>query len=182
MAVWAGCFYNPNGAIASMGNWIATKFRNQLNKIEKKSDLRKLRQLKESFKSCGEAFYAEFPVSIKGPEHITIGNNVGISAFVHMWGHGKITIGNDCLIASHTSITSLTHDPESDLYRNDIIAKPVTIGNNVWIGTHAVVLPGVTIGDNAIVGAGAVVNKDVPANAKVAGVPAKIIGYTKHQK
>ena len=52
---------------------------------------------------------------------------------------------------------------------------PVKIGNNVWIGAHATILAGVTVGDNAVVAAGAVVTKDVPANAVVGGVPAKII-------
>ena len=52
---------------------------------------------------------------------------------------------------------------------------PIKIGCRVWIGAHATVLPGVTIGDNAVIAAGAVVTKDVPANAVVGGVPAKII-------
>lgn len=52
---------------------------------------------------------------------------------------------------------------------------PIRIGNNVWIGAQATVLPGVTIGDGAIVGAGAVVTRDVPANVIVGGIPAKII-------
>lgn len=54
-------------------------------------------------------------------------------------------------------------------------AASITIGKNVWIGAHVTVLAGVTIGDNAVVAAGAVVNKDVPADTVVAGVPAKII-------
>lgn len=53
--------------------------------------------------------------------------------------------------------------------------KPVKIGNNVWIGGRAVIVPGVTIGDNAVIAAGAVVTKDVPAGAVVGGNPAKII-------
>lgn len=55
------------------------------------------------------------------------------------------------------------------------IAKPVTIGNDVWMGANVVVLPGVTIGDNVVIAAGAVVTKDVPSNTLVAGVPAKKI-------
>ena len=52
---------------------------------------------------------------------------------------------------------------------------PIVIGKNVWIGANAMIVPGVTVGDNAIIGAGAVVTKDVPANAVVAGVPAKVM-------
>lgn len=59
--------------------------------------------------------------------------------------------------------------------RSSIIAKPIKIGNRVWIGIAATVMPGVTVGDNSIIAAGAVVTKDVPTNCIVAGVPAKII-------
>nr|WP_324248840.1 DapH/DapD/GlmU-related protein [Streptococcus macedonicus] len=55
------------------------------------------------------------------------------------------------------------------------IAKPVTIGNDVWIGGNVTILPGVTIGNNVVVAAGAVVTKDIPDNCVVAGVPAKMI-------
>ena len=55
------------------------------------------------------------------------------------------------------------------------MTKPVTIGDSVWIGGSAILLPGVKIGDKSVVGAGAVVTKDVPANVVVAGNPAKII-------
>ena len=130
-----------------------------------------------TFKSCGENTFIQFPVRIEGANYIEIGNNVSINAFVHMWGHGKITIGDDCLIASHVSINSVTHDATAKLYRNSIIEKEVFIGNDVWIGSHAIILPGLTIGNNAIIGAGALVNKDVPAGAVVAGVPAKVIRY-----
>jgi maltose O-acetyltransferase len=134
-----------------------------------------MRHFKKGLKFCGENVFIQQPVRFEGKDNISIGNDVSINAFVHMWGNGKITIGNDCLIASHVSITSLTHDPQTIPYKNCIIAKEVNIGNNVWIGSHAVILPGINIGDNAIIGAGAVITKDVPANVIVGGVPAEII-------
>lgn len=88
---------------------------------------------------------------------------------------GGIEIGNNVLIASHTVITSLTHDINADFYKNTLIKRKVTIGNNVWIGSGAIILPGVRISDGAVIGAGSVVTKDVPHNTIVAGVPAKPI-------
>ena len=162
-----------------MANWIITKVKNQVAKLNRFFERRKLRRFSKKFKSCGKGLYVRFPVCIEGQQHVVIGNNASINAFVHMWGHGGITIGNDCLIASHASINSVTHDTKAALYRDSVVERPVIIGNNVWIGTHAVVLPGISIGNNAVVGAGAVVTKDVPDNAVVAGVPAKIINFKK---
>ena len=67
-------------------------------------------------------------------------------------------------------MTVLNHDPDPDK-RGGMFAKPVTIGNKVWLGARVTICPGVTIGDGAIVGAGTVVTKDVPPRTVVAGVP-----------
>ena len=158
-----------------MFNWVKTKVKNQLIRLNGIIYFQKVERFKKKFKKCGTGVFIQFPVRIEGMEYVSIGNNVSINAFVHMWGQGIINIGNDCLIASHVSITSLTHDTNATLYRNTVLEKEVNIGNNVWIGSHAIILPGVNIGDNSIIGAGALVNKDVPANVVVAGVPAKII-------
>jgi len=144
-------------------------------KIEKWLYDYKLAKFKRQLGSCGEHTFIQFPVRFEGVKHICIGANVSINAFVHMWGHGGIHIGDNCLIASHVSINSVTHDTAALLYRDTIIEKEIRIGKNVWIGSHAVILPGVTIGDNAIVGAGAVVTKDVPAGKTVIGVPARVL-------
>lgn len=87
-----------------------------------------------------------------------------------------IHIGDNCMLAPGVHIYTATH-PLDAIERNSGVeyGKPVTIGNNVWIGGHAVINPGVTIGDNVVVASGAVVTKDVPANSVVGGNPAKII-------
>jgi acetyltransferase-like isoleucine patch superfamily enzyme len=91
---------------------------------------------------------------------------------------GPVTIGNHVNLAQGITVTALNHNFESPGSRIDeqgVSTKPVTIGNDIWIGANAVILPGVTIGDHSVVAAGAVVTKDVPPHSLVAGVPARII-------
>ena len=128
--------------------------------------------LMRQFAACGEGVSIQQPVVINDAAHLRIGARVSINAFVHIWATGGVTIGDDTLIASHVAITSLSHDPRAARFSASKMEKPVVIGRNVWIGAHAVILPGVTIGDGAIVGAGAVVTRDVAPGAVVVGVPA----------
>ena len=91
---------------------------------------------------------------------------------------GPVTIGNHVNLAQGVTITALNHNFENITLRIDqqgVSTNTVTISDDVWIGTNAVVLPGVTIGTHSVVAAGAVVTKDVPPYTIVAGVPAKVI-------
>lgn len=116
-------------------------------------------------------------VALIFPEHIYIGDDVSISgrAYLQASSKGYITIGDRCAIAAYSKIITPTHDPMALPVSSVGINKSVTIGDDVWIGTAALILPGVTVGSGAIVAAGAVVTKDVPENTMVAGVPARII-------
>jgi len=155
--------------------WIIKKIKNQFLKIGKKMSSAKLKKYLKAFKSHGENCFIQFPVHIDGQAFIKLGNNVSINAFVHIWGQGGLTIGNDTLIASHVSIITLTHDTQAIRYNQSLIAKPISIGNNVWLGAHSTILPGIVIEDNVIVGAGSVVTKNLTKNAIYAGSPAKKI-------
>jgi acetyltransferase-like isoleucine patch superfamily enzyme len=91
---------------------------------------------------------------------------------------GPVTIGNHVNLAQGITVTALNHNFADTTKRIDeqgVTTKPVVIGDDVWIGANAVILPGVTIGRHAVVAAGAVVTQDVPENTLVGGVPAKII-------
>lgn len=91
---------------------------------------------------------------------------------------GPVTIGSHVNLAQGITITALNHnfkDTDKRIDEQGVSTTPVTIGNDIWIGANAVVLPGVTIGDHSVVAAGAVVTKDVPSHSLVAGVPAKVI-------
>lgn len=107
-------------------------------------------------------------------KNITIGKNVFINAGCKFQDQGGIIIEDGALIGHNVVLATLNHDlaPEK---RQMMHPAPIHIGKNVWIGANATVTQGVTIGDNSVVAAGAVVNRDVPANTVVGGVPAKII-------
>ncbi|MDO5447908.1 MAG: acyltransferase [Prevotellaceae bacterium] len=114
--------------------------------------------------------------------YIYIGANCNIGPFSHITACRGITIGDNLLTGSNVMITDNAHGKSSfeDLSlpptERKIYSKgTVTIGNNVWIGSNACIMPGVTIGDGVVVGANSVVTKDVPPYCIVAGVPAKII-------
>lgn len=105
-------------------------------------------------------------------KNITIGKQVFINMGCKFQDQGGIYIGDHVLIGHNVVLATLNHAMAPDR-RADMIPAPIHIGNRVWIGSNATILPGVTIGDGAIVAAGAVVTKDVPACTVVAGVPAR---------
>jgi maltose O-acetyltransferase len=88
----------------------------------------------------------------------------------------EVHIGDNCMLAPGVHIYTATHPLDAQLrISGQELGKPVTIGNNVWIGGRAVINPGVTLGDNVVVASGAVVTKEVPSNCVVGGNPARII-------
>ena len=113
-------------------------------------------------------------VVIHNPGKVSIGSNVSIAEFVHMWGGGGISIANNVMIATQTVITSQTHNIDLDKRKTNVYG-PVHIRENAWIGSGVIILPGITIGNGSVVAAGSVVTKDVPDKTVVAGSPAKVI-------
>ena len=113
-------------------------------------------------------FYTDFG------KNIHIGHNVFINAGCKFQDQGGIFIDDDVLIGHGVVLATLDHDI-NPYKRQQLHPAPIKIGKRVWIGSNATVTKGVTIGDNSIVAAGAVVNKDVPSNVIVGGVPARII-------
>lgn len=108
------------------------------------------------------------------PKNITIGTGTIIGDHATLDGRARLTIGNHVDIASQVMIYNSEHDIHSDDMRP--ISAPVEIGDYVFIGPRAIILPGVKVGRGAVIAAGAVVTKDVPDRAIVGGVPAHEIG------
>lgn len=114
---------------------------------------------------------------------IIIGNNCMFGDYNHITASNKITIGDNIRTGKDVLITDNAHGNVNDIeqlklhpnYRPVVSKGAVIIGNNVWIGEKASIMPNVTIGDGAVIAANAVVTKDVPAYSVVAGCPAKII-------
>src|SRR3954468_23384288 len=101
-----------------------------------------------------------------------LGQECTISSFQH------VAIGRECIVADRVMLIDFDHgvvEVERPVREQVIYKRDVRVGHNVWMGYGACVLRGVRIGDNAIVGTSTVVTKDVPANAVVAGVPAKVL-------
>ena len=113
-------------------------------------------------------FYTDFG------KNITIGKNVFINSGCHFQDQGGIVIGDGALIGHNVVLATINHAFVPSENRRNYYA-PIKIGNNVWIGSNATVLPGVTIDEWSVVAAGAVVSKDVPPYTVVGGVPAKVL-------
>lgn len=111
-------------------------------------------------------------------KNIHLGRNVFINSGCKFQDQGGIHIGDDVLIGHNVVLATLNHDENPEM-RQNLKPSPIKIGDKVWIGSNATILPGVSIGDGAIIAAGAVVTKDVEKNSIIAGVPAKFIRNVK---
>jgi len=115
-------------------------------------------------------FYCDYGYNIHTGKHVFFNFNCCILDVM------RVDIGNHVLIGPNVQIYTATH-PLDAKTRNSLLefAKPVSIGNDVWIGGGAIICPGVSIGNGVVIGAGAVVTKSVPDNVVIGGNPAKII-------
>lgn len=120
-------------------------------------------------------------VVFSNPERITIGDRVRLGSRCHIWAgprDGHIRIGNDVLFGPEVMLTaaSYSYNEGSPVTDQAMREADIEIGNDVWLATRAVILPGARIGDGAIVAAGSVVKGDVAPMAIVAGSPARVVG------
>ena len=141
-----------------------------LKELEQKEIIGKLfGKTKENF--CVTApFYCDYGYNIEIGENFYSNHNLVIL------DGAKVEIGDNVFIAPNCCITTAGHPINIDERNRGLeCAYPIKIGNNVWIGAGANILPGVTIGDNVTIGAGSVVNKSIPANSIAVGNPCKVI-------
>lgn len=146
---------------------------NQTNPLQKEKQEEIITKL---FPNIGKNITILQPVYTDYGYNTFIGDNSFINHNVYFMDGGKITIGKFAFIGPNCGFYTATHAilPEE---RNQGLekAKPITIGDNVWIGGHVSILPGISIGDNSIIGAGSVVTSDIPSNVIAVGNPCKVL-------
>lgn len=170
-----GMLYNPtNPRIVldhARANRICTKYNKRtFNEINMRSRL-----MKKLLNTKGN-FWINPPFHCDYGYNITIGKNVMLNYDCIILDVCPVIIGDFTMIGPSTHIYTACHSLNPEERKNFIeFGKPVTIGENVWIGGHCTILPGITIGKNFVIGAGSVVTKDIPENVVAVGNPCKVI-------
>ncbi len=144
---------------------------NQAESAELRSQL-----LKETFGRTGKKIYMEPVINFDYGYNIFVGENFYANFNCTFLDVSTIEIGDNCMFAPNVQLYTATH-PLHPVKRNSGLeyAKPIKIGDNVWLGGGVIVTPGVTLGNNVVVGAGSVVTKSFPDNVVIAGNPVRII-------
>jgi maltose O-acetyltransferase len=139
-------------------------------------DPKRQRLLQELLGAIGEDSVVRAPFHCDYGRYVRIGARTFVNFGLVALDAAPITIGDDVQIGPNVQLLTPTHPIDPGLRREKWeAAEPITIGNNVWLGGGAIVLPGVSIGEDTVVGAGAVVTKDLPPGVVAAGNPARAI-------
>jgi maltose O-acetyltransferase len=134
-------------------------------------------ELRNLFAAVADSAFIEAPFHCAYGMNIELGEDVYLNAGCVILDSAPVHIGAGVLLGPAVQIYCAEHAKDPTLRRAGLeIARPVTIGENAWIGGGAIVLAGVTIGARAIVGAGSVVTRDVAEDAVVVGNPARVVG------
>jgi maltose O-acetyltransferase len=172
----SGELYNPNDSVLVSERHRARILFQKINQLSDDSKKERKQLLHQLLENSGKGLWVEPPFYCDYGYNIHTGKNVFFNFNCVILDVMKVEIGDHVLVGPNVQIYTATH-PLDAKTRNSWLeyAKPIKIGNDVWIGGGAIIYPGVSIGDGAVIAAGAIVNKDVPANVVVGGNPAKII-------
>jgi galactoside O-acetyltransferase len=132
--------------------------------------------LKKLFGHVGNNIWIEPPLHVAYGSRTHIGDNFYANFNLVLVDDIDIFIGNNVMFAPNVTISVTGHPVHPDLRKNgEQFSFPVTIEDNVWVGSNVVILPGVTIGKNSVIGAGSIVTKDIPENVVAVGNPCKVL-------
>lgn len=173
-----GEIYNPLDPELEKARKYAKKLCTEYNNLPVDADDKKTELLKKLFGKTGKKiaiepnFFCDYGFNIECGENFYINHN-GV-----ILDCAKVKFGDNVFIGPNCGFYTAIHPIKAE-ERNTVLesAKPITVGNNVWIGGNAVLLPGVSIGNNTVIGAGSVVTKNIPDNVVAVGNPCKVIKH-----
>ncbi len=153
----------------------------EFNKLKPSNIIGKEKIIKDLFGKTGNIFNIEQPFMCDYGYNIEIGENFYSNHNLIILDGNKVKFGDNVFIAPNCAFYTAGHPLDSKRRNQGLeYAKPIKVGNNVWIGGNVVVLPGVTIGDNVVIGAGSIVNRDIPSNVVAVGNPCRVIKQIKN--
>jgi maltose O-acetyltransferase len=171
----AGDWYFPDDELREMTQR-AQHLSGQYTELCRTDPVAAHRVLGDLLGSLGEDTVIRPPLYVDYGVNLLLGARTFVNFGLVALDVARITIGDDVQIGPNVQLLTPVHPVEPEPRRRKLeAARPITIGNNVWLGGGAIVCPGVTIGDNTVVGAGAVVTKDLPANVLAVGNPARAV-------
>lgn len=167
-----------NGFTPGIGNALAETeevcFR--LNTLAPSARAEREEIIRGLFGSIGRRFTIHSPFHCDFGFNITAGENFVANFNLTVLDEAEVRIGNNVFIGPNCTLCTVIHALQPDDRNEGIMrAKPITLGDNVWLASNVVILPGVTVGEGAVIGAGSVVTKDVEAYTVVAGNPARFL-------
>ncbi|HPF11376.1 MAG TPA: sugar O-acetyltransferase [Flavobacteriaceae bacterium] len=172
----AGEMYNPLDKVLMAERDRAKLLFQEINLLNETQKVKRTQLVYKLFGSAGKNLWVEPPFYCDYGYNITVGYNVFMNYNCCILDVMPVNIGNRVLLAPNVQIYTATH-PLNAKERNSgkEFAKPITIGDDVWIGGGAIICPGVTVGNRVVIAAGSVVTKDIPDDVVVGGNPAKVI-------
>ncbi|MGI0118523.1 sugar O-acetyltransferase [Zooshikella sp. RANM57] len=172
----SGHFYDPSDVELMELRLKARLTTEKLNQTSVANKEERSKIIKTLFGSTGENIYIESPFNCDYGENIYVGENFYANFGCVILDVAEVHIGDNCFIAPQVGIYTATHpiDPEQRISGLEY-GKTIKIGNNCWIGGHAIINPGVELGDNVVVASGSVVTKRFGDNVVIGGNPAKVI-------
>ena len=172
----AGEYYDTADSELVKGRLTCRQLLHQFNHSDPSQGAERKSLLLKLLGSTDDKFYVEPPFWCDYGSNIEVGNNFYANFACTFLDVARIKFGDNVKLGPGVHIYTATHPLDPELRQSGVeYGKPITIGNNVWIGGNAVLCPGISIGDNSVIAAGGVVAKDVPANVVVGGNPAKVI-------
>ncbi len=172
----SGELYDPCDKQLSEDRLNARMLTKALNDSSPDLSHERLRILQELFPNAGQDLWIQPPFHCDYGYNIVTGEKVFFNFNCFILDVMKVTIGSRTMFGPNVQIYTATHPLDHKERASGLeFAKPVTIGDDVWVGGSAVICPGVTIGDRTVIGAGSVVTKNIPSDVVAAGNPCKVI-------